>query len=69
MDSLEGEIVGILNVSKSITLNEKDVDQHISEVTHILEALKFWTKMLCLIAPKIKDVVSIFTCVVPQISM
>jgi len=54
LESLEGEISGILNVSKCIILNIKDVDTHTSDMNHIPYALKFWTKMLCLIAPENK---------------
>lgn len=42
-------------MSKSLTFNRKDlVDQYISDVTHTPNALMFWTKMLCPIAPKNK---------------
>jgi len=44
--TLEGEI----NVSKSLTLNEKvDVEYHIRDMTRIPNVLEFWQKMLCLI--------------------
>jgi hypothetical protein len=41
--TLEGEIVGVLsNIGWKV-----DVEQHISDKTHIPNALRFWVKMWC----------------------